>query len=81
MSKVTIKILYNYKTTTLSTTYNISFYLPWPLVVKVWNAKIGLLRGNETLPVDKTATAGRATFNVAPIGYTKQTALKTINKY
>lgn len=31
----------------------------------------GLLRGNEMLPDERTATAGRATLRVLPNGYTK----------
>lgn len=37
---------------------------------------MGLLRGKHTEPVDRTATAGFITFNVAPNGYTKVRALE-----
>lgn len=36
----------------------------------------GLLRGNEMLPDERTATAGRATFRVLPNGYTNDMALR-----
>ena len=38
----------------------------------------GLLRGKEMLPVERTATAGRATFRVQPKGYTKAMDLQTV---
>ena len=40
-----------------------------------YKAQTGLLRGNETLPVDNTATAGFITEIVAPYGYKNCNAL------
>lgn len=37
---------------------------------------MGLFRGKQTDPVDRTATAGFITFSVAPNGYTKVRALQ-----
>lgn len=39
-------------------------------------AQTGLFSGNDTLPVDRTATDGFITFNVAPYGYKNDKALK-----
>ena len=39
----------------------------------MYRAQTGRLRGNETDPVERTATAGLATFKVAPWGYRKVT--------
>lgn len=33
-----------------------------------WNAHTGRFKGKDTLPVESTATAGLATFRVAPYG-------------
>ena len=40
----------------------------WIFTFEAWNAQIGLLTGKETVPLDKTGTAGLTTFNVAPNG-------------
>ena len=40
------------------------------------NAHMGLLSGKDTVPVDKMAVAGLATFNVAPNGNRYVKALK-----
>ena len=36
------------------------------LTLDEWNAQIGLLRGNDTLPDERTEIAGLITFRVAP---------------
>ena len=36
------------------------------LTLEEWNAQIGLLRGNDTLPDERTEIAGLITFRVAP---------------
>lgn len=41
-------------------------------------AMTGLFRGNATVPLERTAVAGRAMFSVAPNGYTKLKALNII---
>lgn len=46
---------------------------PW------WKAKTGLLKGKHSEPVERTATAGFITLNVAPYGYKKVRALNKGN--
>ena len=41
---------------------------------------MGLFRGNETLPVERTETAGFMTFSVAPYGYTNVSDLWRIKE-
>lgn len=41
-----------------------------------WNARTGLLRGKQTEPVERMATAGFITLSVAPYGYTNVRALR-----
>lgn len=36
------------------------------LTLDEWNAQIGLFRGNDTLPEERTDIAGLTTFRVAP---------------
>lgn len=48
----------------------------WPLTFPWWKARTGLLRGKQTEPVERTATAGLITLSVAPYGYTNVSALQ-----
>lgn len=45
------------------------------LTTTLEKARMGLLRGKHTEPVDRTATAGFITLSVAPYGYTNMRAL------
>ena len=42
---------------------------------------MGLLRGKQTEPVERTATAGFITLSVAPYGYTKVRALPSVHNH
>lgn len=49
--------------------YIVLLTFPW------WKARTGLLRGKQTEPVERMATAGFITLSVAPYGYTNVRAL------
>lgn len=60
---------------------NLEEVLHWLFCFSVHKILTGLLSGNDMLPVDRTATAGRAILRVHPNGYTKDSDLKNLNTY